>query len=336
MAEATTHEVQDGVEPGIRAEIEELTLANRAERSIERERRLLQLRHDAGIALLQNRSVDEPRYPEPDFDGFEALALPETTPDRLTAEAVRAAILTSGCLLVRGLAEPGEAARFGEEIERSLEARDAQGTSPEGGDGYFEPFKARDPYALPGRAMVAGSGSVWAADSPRLMCEMLELFEHSGLTRVIRSYLDEAPVLSVEKCTLRKVAPTAGNGYPGWHQDGRFLGDVRALNVWMALTRCGDEAPGLYLVPRRINEILPTGTEGAVFDWVVSPTLVDEVRGDVEILRPTFEPGDVMLFDDRFLHSTAADPAMPNHRYAIESWFFGPSGFPGQYAPLAL
>jgi len=69
---------------------------------------------------------------------------------------------------------------------------------------------------------------------------------------------------------------------------------------------------------------------------VVSPTVVDEVRGDLEIVKPIFEPGDAMLFDDKFLHSTAADPAMPNHRYAIESWFFGPSGFPDRYVPLGL
>ena len=53
------------------------------------------------------------------------------------------------------------------------------------------------------------------------------------------------------------------------------------------------------------------------------------------ILRPIFEPGDAMFFDHLYLHQTASDPSMPNRRYAVESWFFGPSAFPGDYIPLA-
>jgi len=324
----------------LRSEIDRLTAENRTERSAARERRLLQLRHEAGVELLESASRPQGDYPAPAFDELGAGPIPEITRDRLSPELVRAAILRSGCLLVRGMVDPDVALQFGEGIERALRAREAQRSSPEspeaGDDGFFEAFEAKEQYDLASRMWVNEAGGVWAADSPRLAFEMLELFDGAGLTPVIRDYLAEDPLFSVQKCTLRKVAPSAGNGHPGWHQDGRFLGDVRALNVWLTLTRCGEDAPGLYLVPRRLDECLPTGTEGAIFDWVVSPAMVEEARGDVEILKPEFEPGDAMLFDDLFLHSTAADPAMPNHRYAIESWFFGRSGFPGQYAPLAL
>ena len=68
-------------------------------------------------------------------------------------------------------------------------------------------------------------------------------------------------MISVQKCTLRRVDPDAGRG---WHQDGAFMGDVRALNVWLSLSRCGDEAPGMDVIPRRLEDIVPTGTEGAV------------------------------------------------------------------------
>jgi hypothetical protein len=140
----------------------------------------------------------------------------------------------------------------------------------------------------------------------------------------------------VNKSTLRRVTPDVGKGFSLWHQDGAFLGDVRALNVWLSLSRCGDVAPGLDIVPRRIDHVLPTGTEGAIFDWSVSQAVVEEAAGDVAIARPIFEPGDVLLFDDLCVHATAAEPEMPNPRYAIENWFFGPSGFPGNYAPLAV
>ncbi len=62
----------------------------------------------------------------------------------------------------------------------------------------------------------------------------------------------------------------------------------------------------------------------------------EEAAGDVEIVRPIFEPGDALFFDEMCLHQTASDPSMPNPRFAIESWFFGASGFPADYAPVAV
>ncbi len=137
----------------------------------------------------------------------------------------------------------------------------------------------------------------------------------------------------MQKCTLRKVDPDAGHG---WHQDGAFMGDVRALNVWLSLSRCGDESPGMDIVPRRLDHLVPSGTEGAIFEWSVSPKVAEEAAGETGIVRPIFEPGDVLLFDDLFLHSTAAEPSMKKSRMAIESWFFGASASPAEYAPLAV
>ena len=59
-------------------------------------------------------------------------------------------------------------------------------------------------------------------------------------------------------------------------------------------------------------------------------------RGTLPILRPIFEPGDALLFDELFLHKTARTRACAKPRYAIENWFFGPSGFPADYVPLAV
>ena len=54
------------------------------------------------------------------------------------------------------------------------------------------------------------------------------------------------------------------------------------------------------------------------------------------IIRPIFEPGDALFFDEMFLHQTGSDPSMRKPRYAIENWFFGGSAFPGEYAPIAV
>ncbi len=164
------------------------------------------------------------------------------------------------------------------------------------------------------------------------MFEMFEAFDALRPAPRDPRYLDEVPAISIQKCTLRRVRPDSASA---WHQDGAFLGRVRALNVWLSLSRCGDDAPGLDIVPERLDEIVPTGTDGAIFNWSVSPQVVEEVAARGGVVRPIFEPGDALLFDEMNLHSTAADPSMPNPRYAIESWFFGLTGFPAEYVPIA-
>ena len=317
------------------AEIEELTRANRERRDPDTEARLVELRHMAGLQLLE-ASPGGAAYPEPAFDQLPDRngELAGITPEQLTPEIVRAGILRDGCLLVRGAVSQDDAGLLVEQINAAFEARDALQAGRPADTGYYHEF-VPDPRFTGeegGRDWVAGGGGLWVADSPHLLFEMLDSFERAGLTRVIGKYLGERPTISVQKCTLRKVDPDAGHG---WHQDGAFMGDVRALNVWLSLSRCGDEAPGMDVVPRRLDHIVPTGTDGAIFEWSVSPQVAEEAAGEVGVLRPIFEPGDVLLFDDLFLHSTAAEPSMKKSRMAIESWFFGASASPSQYSPLA-
>ena len=180
---------------------------------------------------------------------------------------------------------------------------------------------------------VMEGGGVLAVDSPMLTYEMLEMFEAAGLPRLVEDYLGEPGMISLQKTTLRKAAPEVGGA---WHQDGAFMGDVRALNLWLSLSRCGDESPGLDIVPRRLDEIVATTTDEAVLSYQVSQSKAEEAAGDKPIIRPIFEPGDALFFDELFLHQTGSDPAMPKPRFAIESWFFGGSAFPGEYGPLAV
>ncbi len=109
------------------------------------------------------------------------------------------------------------------------------------------------------------------------------------------------------------------------------------MNIWLALTDCGVDAPGMDLVMRRFEEIVETGTEGARFDWSVSPAKVEELLGpDEKVLRPAFQAGDVLLFDEMFLHQTADSTGMKNDRYAIETWCFAPGAYPAKQVPLVL
>src|SRR4051794_20061712 len=311
-------------------EIESLGRDNRGRRDAQLERRIQRLRHLAGVQLLDGAS-GRPEQPVPDFDRLPApeSGLPEVQPQELTAEVLRAAILRDGCLLVRGLVDADDAAGLVEEIDRAFEARDAQRDGNPADPAYYDELQPEPPFVVSEREW---TGSVWVPDSPRVMFDVLDVFDRAGLRRVIADYLGERPALSLNKCTLRRVSPDTGSA---WHQDGAFLGDVRSMNVWLSLSRCGDVAPGLDIVPRRLDEIVPTGTDGAIFDWSVSPRVAEEAAGSAGVLRPIFEPGDVLLFDHLFLHATGVSPGMQNDRYAVESWFFGPSAFPADYVPIA-
>jgi hypothetical protein len=314
----------DGTGEELLAEIERLTAARRDPAT---DRRLLRLRHLAGI-----RAIDEnggaPDFAAPDAGRLPAAeGVPELSPADLTPGVLRAAILRDGCLLVRGLVERDAALAFADRIDAGFADRVA------GAGRLYEEFVPDARFGpVVGRGWIEDGGGLLAADAPSLAFEMLELFRRSGLQPVVDGYLGEPALISVHKTTLRKALPSV----PGaWHQDGTFMGPVRSLNLWLSLSHCGDVAPGLDVLPRRLEHLVAAGTDDALIEIQTSQAKVDEAAGDTPIVRPIFEPGDALLFDELFLHQTASDPSMPHPRYAIENWFFGASSFPADYAPIA-
>ena len=178
-------------------------------------------------------------------------------------------------------------------------------------------------------------GSLWTADSPRNMYDLLELYERHGLLGVLRAYLQEELTLSIGKSTLRRMPP---EGQHDWHQDGAFLGeDVRTVNVWLALSDCGEDAPGLDIVAEHLPGVVETGTYGAKFNWSVGHGLVEKMeRQGTPVVSPVFRPGDALLFNQLMLHRTGVREGMTKTRWAIESWFFTPSTFPHEQGPLMI
>jgi hypothetical protein len=316
------------------AEIDRLAAANRTERDPATERRLVRLRHEAGIRLL-DAEPGAPGFPDPAAAALPGGgALPEIPRADVTPALLRAGILRDGCLLVRGLVDREAARRFGQGIDRAFEERERREAGEPSADGWYEEFELHPRFGqVMGRHWIKEGGGVLAADSPVLAFELAELFASAGLPELVAGYLGEPALISVEKTTLRKADPSVAGA---WHQDGKFMGEVRSLNLWLALSRCGDEAPGLDIVPRRLDDIVQTRTEEAVLDIQVSQEKAEEAAGDKPIVRPIFEPGDALFFDELFLHKTGSDPSMPKPRFAIENWFFGASAFPADYAPLAI
>lgn len=295
--------------------------------------RLVEVRH-AAFAEIEPSGF--PSWPVP-VDGVDTSGtpeLPEIEPSEMTADVVRRHILSRGCVIVRGLFRE-HAAAFAESIDRALAVREAQGYRGKeaGNPSLFQALKLPPEKAKSlGRHWVAGAGGLLTCDSPLLLHRLFETYEAVGLKKLLTDYLGERPVLSANKCTLRKVPTTANTD---WHQDGAFIGQgIRALNVWIALTDCGVDAPGMDLVPKRFDHIVETGTGGAIFDWAVGPDTVAKVAADAPPVRPRFEVGDAVLFDDLCLHRTAIDASMTNDRFAIESWFFAPTDYPSTQVPI--
>lgn len=316
------------------AEIERLSEGNRSRPSRETERRLVELRHLAGIRILDAPRA-EPRHPEPDFTALpEVTGLPDVPAADVTPELLRAGILRDGCLLVRGLVPREDALHLAGQIDRAFAERERWLAGERPAEGYYEEL-APHPRFHPelSRSWIREGGGVLASDSPMLSFEMTEMFRRAGVQRLVEAYLGEPALGSLQKTTLRKAEPEVGGA---WHQDGSFMGPVRSLNLWLSLSRCGDISPGLDVVPRRLEEFVTRGTDEAVFDIQVSQRHAELAAGDRPILRPIFEPGDALLFDELFLHQTGSDPSMPNPRFAVEHWFFGPSAFPTAYAPILV
>lgn len=320
-------------------ELDQLVERGRQHPSPVLERRLVEARYRAFFD--GPRPSGRPEWPPP---AVRAIERPPTIPEidlaSLDLDAITRGVIGHGSLIVRGLLDPPTAAGLGDAIGASLAAYDRRRAGEPADDddrAWYEPMTS-----APGRAAVTdgergwvrSTGGVFLAESPRSLHRVLAAFDDIGLLELIARYFGERPALSLKKGTLRDVPPDTQSG---WHQDGAFLGaEVRALNVWVALSPCGVDAPSLDLVASRLDELAPTGTEGATYQWSVGDEVAERVAGPGGIASPRFEPGDAVLFDQMNLHRTGARPGHTRHRLAIEAWFFAPSHYPLDQIPILV
>jgi hypothetical protein len=298
-----------------------LTEANRRRRDTRVEKRLADLRFDA--FKHTNWPRVPPAWPEGVEDFFPGERIPEIPREQLTVERLRSGISNHGSLLVRGLLNREQVGQLTGDIDKALAAFDANadGVGRPDLSGWYEPF-TQDRRS--NRKKKRARGSVLAVDSPPTLFDLIETLEHVGVGRLTHGYFGEPPMILARKATLRRITHDAKTG--GWHQDGAFMGrGIRSLNVWLSLSHCGDDAPGLDVVGRRLDDLVQSG-DGAFADWGVKPHIAEQV-GAGAMVRPIFDPGDALLLDHLTLHRTAVDEGMKNDRYAIETWLFAPSTY---------
>ncbi len=177
-----------------------------------------------------------------------------------------------------------EAAELASAMDRAIEARDA-GRANGAGPGLYEEFDSDPRFEAPDRPWITETGGVLVADSPKLMFDTLDLFERTGLRRLIAGLPRRAPRRS--RCRSRPCARPSPDTPGAWHQDGalhgRREGDER-LALALALRRRSSRArPGSRATS---TTIVATGTEGAYLETQVSDAVAREAAGESGVLRP--------------------------------------------------
>ena len=69
---------------------------------------------------------------------------------------------------------------------------------------------------------------------------------------------------------------------------------------------------------------------------MISQRMAEDAAGRDPILRPIFEPGDALLFDELFLHKTGSDPEHAEAAVRDRELVLRRLGFPHEYAPIAV
>jgi len=315
--------------------IQRLVKENQTHRSAAIEARLMEIRH-RGFFRLPPPSGRPDWPPEVQASRFAPGIIPSVAKHELSALTLAQGIFGHGALIVRDFLSTIQISRMVEAINCAYKAHDAglHDSRDDDSKAWYTPLQPCEeggPQKI-ARKWVRGSGGVLAADSPRGFFNLLETLEQCKILPVLTDYLGERPALSVKKTTLRRISPQSNSG---WHQDGAFLGkDIRTVNLWIALTDCGVDAPSMDMVPKRLPGIITSGAGEASFSWSLDDAAVREAAGDTPPVRLHFKAGDAILFDERNMHRTAVDPGMTRERHAIEAWFFAPSCYPLDQVPI--
>ena len=312
-----------------------LTQSNRQQENTEIESRLIRARHQAFLARADN--APRGSWPDTVADFFpDVSGIPEIQASELTATAVTSAIQHYGSLLVRGLVSEQDAENIRHAMEVTLETKASLGD---------EIFKSAKPWYKPYRSETSDTLNidrvvfknmdldvVLTVDSPRTLFRQLEALGRAGVIDTLREYFGESVAISAGKSTIRRTSPDTPTA---WHQDGTYLGEnIRALNIWTAYSPCGVDAAGLDIVAQPLTDLIqPDG--GEYYDQSVSDDTAASF-GVGKIVRPVFNVGDAILFNQLSLHRTGVDISMTKTRHAIEMWFFAASTFPENQLPLSV
>lgn len=132
---------------------------------------------------------------------------------------------------------------------------------------------------------------------------------------------------------VRKHGPRDTKSISPFHQDARAVPvGTKMLTCWIPLDCCGYDAPGLELLPKKLEENIPI-TKCPLTNHSKSEIDPKYVRSlnETGLWRPLFEAGDLMIFDGKTIHRTYLTDNMTKMRHSIEIRFFDRSCAEGEW-----
>jgi hypothetical protein len=159
---------------------------------------------------------------------------------------------------------------------------------------------------------------------------------------VVGGQFPRGAVLDLDQAWFRRQYPVEQaprfHAPHGWHQDGAlgfdFLGVQDApekstglldmLTCWIALTPCGDDAPGLELLTAPLDHLLELEA--------LREPVIRAGHSPRDFAVPSLQAGDALLFPGGTLHRTHVLPSMSRLRTSVELRFFPADARPGRLA----
>ncbi len=164
---------------------------------------------------------------------------------------------------------------------------------------------------------------------------------HSPAVLPVVGSLGESIAVLPRNSLFRRKIPAVQRPIP-FHQDAYFLGlGVGAVvNFWIPLVDCGSDAPGLELIPKRLDhlfKIYSPGTEEVSYDSAAIPeTVIQTHLGSTDTLCPIMKIGDAIAFLSTTLHRTFETPGMTRPRINIEMRFCSRALLPAGYPHMVI
>lgn len=132
---------------------------------------------------------------------------------------------------------------------------------------------------------------------------------------------------AIDHCWVRRQYPLhsrpPGHAAHTWHQDGALAFDFMRGNpsaallpmttCWIALTPCGDDAPGIEFAGSNVSALLPV--------TALADDAVATAHDASERHRPILAAGDALVFGAGLVHRTHVDAGMTRARTSVELRF---------------
>ncbi|WP_418315464.1 phytanoyl-CoA dioxygenase family protein [Piscinibacter sakaiensis] len=156
---------------------------------------------------------------------------------------------------------------------------------------------------------------------------LVALLWRDPLRAVVESMLGKPAALLADQCWGRCQYPPdrypQGHSAHQWHQDGALHFDFNPpypadallvmVTCWIALTRCGDDAPGLELMRHPLPRLLPP-------EELDAARIASSVAPE-NTVQPLFDLGDAVVFSGGTLHRTHVSSEMTRDRFSLELRF---------------